>query len=258
MTIYLEDRLRLEKEAREAPKTLGKLLTKAKFRNFVITETKLPRLNLMTEEQLQKQLAFVESRLENAKKFFKAQKAELIEKDAIIADLTAKLEQQASVSNTNKTDIAESIYNAYPRKVNKKSAIQSINKAIIDMKRDGGDGDCLLKTVERYRQEVDRHGLNPSHEKWKSIPHPTTWFNQARYEQDEAEWSSLFRDGKYVKADKPKEVANEPPHWEKVMKHLYPTSDPSRHLWPHFSVNHPDVAKEITDKHDMIAKELGL
>lgn len=232
-------------------------MTKAKFKNFIITETKLPTKLMMTEDQKDKHIAHLETRLENAKKFFKELRADNAKKDAEITDLKAKLEQQQKAPN-NKTDIAESIYNSYPRKVNKKSAIQAINKAIIDMKRNGGTAENLLDTVKQFSQEIARFGINSKHEDWAKVPHPSTWFNQARYENEPAEWTALFREGKYVEPEKVKEVDSEPTYWRKVLKHLYPTSDPSRMLWPHFNVNHPDIAKEVVDNYAFVTKELGL
>ena len=73
----------------------------------------------------------------------------------------------------------ESIYQAYPRKVGKAAAIKAIKAAL---KNGGGSPDQLKATVQRYAQAVAGQDK-------KYIPHPATWFNAGRYEDDPAEWS---------------------------------------------------------------------
>lgn len=257
--MYYEDKQRLLKEEREAPKSIDSLLTSGVLSSIKLPETKPTNRQTMTDKEtiynLQEENRALKLRLSNAVIEFKKIRAELAELKATPRTTESKPKKQ----KTNEaTDIAISIYDAYPKKIDKKRAMQSINKAIIDMKRNGGTAENLLETVKQYRREVERHGLNPRHEKWASIPHPSTWFNQGRYENDPAEWTALFREGKHTDIEKPQEVEQEPKFWRKVLKHMYPSSDPSRMLWPHFNVNHPDTAQEVKDKYNLITKELNL
>ena len=75
---------------------------------------------------------------------------------------------------------AERIYDAYPRKVGKRSAIASITAAI---KRHPADK--ILAATTAYASAVA---------KWPSsdlrfVPHPATWINGGRYEDDPATWA---------------------------------------------------------------------
>jgi len=72
----------------------------------------------------------------------------------------------------------ESIYQAYPRKIGKTSAMRAIKKSLLKI-----DYDSLLAAVEEYSRSVagsDR----------KFIPHPATWFNAGRWEDDRSEWQA--------------------------------------------------------------------
>lgn len=252
--MYYEDEQRLLKQKQAEPKSFNSLLTSGVCSSIKLPETKPTKTRLMTDQQtidhLKAEIKARDIRLENAVKHFKEQKAE-------IARLTAKLDEHEK-KKTNDTDIVEQIYNAYPKKIDKKRALQSIKKAIIDMKNNGGTAENLLETVKQYRREVERHGLNSKHEKWASIPHPTTWFNQNRFELEPAEWTSLFREGKHVNIEKPKEAVQEPVHWRKVLKALHPGSDPGRWEYAHFKDSHPDVYQEVRDNYNLVVEELGL
>ena len=73
----------------------------------------------------------------------------------------------------------ESIYEAYPRKVGKPAALRAIEKAI---KERGAV--FVLDATERYAAKV---------EEWPQadrcfVPHPATWFNQQRFNDDPATW----------------------------------------------------------------------
>ena len=72
----------------------------------------------------------------------------------------------------------EEIYEAYPRRVGKKKALASIKSALKEK-----DFAFLLERVQTFARAVDGQ-----EEKW--IPLPTTWFDQGRYDDDEAMWSA--------------------------------------------------------------------
>jgi DNA-binding transcriptional regulator YhcF (GntR family) len=74
---------------------------------------------------------------------------------------------------------AEEIYAAYPRKVGKANAIKAIDKAL--KKTDASE---LIRMTELYAQ-CER---SKSNEDRKYTPHPATWFNGERYNDDPKEW----------------------------------------------------------------------
>lgn len=74
--------------------------------------------------------------------------------------------------------VIESIYQEYPKKVGKPKALQAIRKALKQI--DAGE---LLEQVKRYA--VARRGQDP-----QFTPHPATWFNQCRFNDDPVTWSS--------------------------------------------------------------------
>ncbi len=75
---------------------------------------------------------------------------------------------------------AEMIYQAYPRKVGHKAAVKSIVKALKEVPYE-----TLLKKVKQYASSANGGDK-------RFIPHPTTWFNQGRWEDDPAEWSKTY------------------------------------------------------------------
>jgi len=77
-------------------------------------------------------------------------------------------------------DNAELIYKAYPRKVGKGKAIASILAAL----KNGADVGELLEATQSYYIAVKQW---PEDEQ-KFCPHPATWFNQQRWEDDRSAW----------------------------------------------------------------------
>ncbi len=88
----------------------------------------------------------------------------------------------------------EEIYAAYPRKVAKPEALRAIGKAISR----GTSSAVLLARTKRYAETTDLE--------LRFIPHPATWFNQERFNDDPATW----KNGASVK---PKEKA---PSYQKI------------------------------------------
>jgi hypothetical protein len=76
---------------------------------------------------------------------------------------------------------AEEIYKHYPRKVGKPAAIKAIISAIAKVK---GDSDFLLKQTKTFAE-------SPAGNLGEFTPHPSTWFNQERYNDDVIEWQRL-------------------------------------------------------------------
>jgi hypothetical protein len=72
------------------------------------------------------------------------------------------------------------IYAAYPRKVGKDAALKAITTRI----KEGVATEHLLERVNAFSDAVSRW---PKHAR-RFIPHPSTWFNEGRFEDDPAEW----------------------------------------------------------------------
>lgn len=85
---------------------------------------------------------------------------------------------------------SEIVYCEYPRKVGKRKALDSIESAIkrlvsgeskVPMNRD----DATVFLIQR----TQLFAKSPAGNAGTYTPHPTTWFNQSRYLDDESEWS---------------------------------------------------------------------
>ena len=87
-------------------------------------------------------------------------------------------EAKPASTTTSAAHQAEMIYEAYPRKVARPAAIQAIRRAL-----QGHSFDWLLERVQKYAECVQGSSK-------KFIPHPATWFNQARYDDDESDWAN--------------------------------------------------------------------
>jgi hypothetical protein len=80
----------------------------------------------------------------------------------------------------------EIIYQAYPLKVGKAKALVAIRKAI----KSGISPDSLLERTQAYAAAVSRWtpAQRYSPEGRDFVPHPASWFNAARYEDDPSTW----------------------------------------------------------------------
>jgi len=72
--------------------------------------------------------------------------------------------------------LAESILAAYPRKVARKPALQAITKAL------------KKNTVDYLLERTTAYAAAVAGKEQQFIPHPTTWFNQERFNDDPQEW----------------------------------------------------------------------
>lgn len=81
--------------------------------------------------------------------------------------------------------IEEEIYQAYPRKVAKQDAIKAIRKAMKDV-----EPVKLLEITKAYASA--RVGADP-----QFTPHPATWFNGRRYNDDPGTWNTQPRANGY-------------------------------------------------------------
>lgn len=80
----------------------------------------------------------------------------------------------------------DEIYKAYPRHI----AVGAAKKSIINAIKRGVTAEFLLERVKVYAKA--KEGCDPQY-----IPHPSTWFNQERYNDDESEWT--INGDKYAK-----------------------------------------------------------
>lgn len=81
-------------------------------------------------------------------------------------------------------DAASSIYALYPRKVAKDAALKAIDKALKAIAARNGVADPAAWLLER----VKMFASSPAGQAGRFTPHPATWFNGGRYDDDLAEW----------------------------------------------------------------------
>lgn len=104
--------------------------------------------------------------------------------------------------------IAE-IYAAYPKKVGKPAAMKAIAKALLAV-----DSPTLLQKTSDFATAVAAWPV----EDRRFVPHPATWFNQERYNDDPAEWTrsqpanfTASRNGASPKAETPRRIYTQHP-----------------------------------------------
>lgn len=94
---------------------------------------------------------------------------------------------------------SEVIYQAYPRHVAKQDAIKAIGKALILLRKRGKAptghstwGDWLLDRVKAYA--TARRAITDADPDENTLtPHPATWMNQGRYDDDPDQWTGPTR-----------------------------------------------------------------
>lgn len=105
---------------------------------------------------------------------------------------------------------AEAIYQLYPRKVGKQAALKAILKALKSL-----PSEVLSERVRAYAAATARW---PKKDK-EFIPHPSTWFNDGRYEDDQNEW---HRTGEKAPPLPPSAVEPDPVGWLEWMRNNRP------------------------------------
>ena len=70
----------------------------------------------------------------------------------------------------------ETIYQAYPRKVGKRTALAAIKRSLKEV-----DFSTLLTATKAFAASVERRRGTI---KWQYVPHPTTWFNRGGWEDE--------------------------------------------------------------------------
>lgn len=94
----------------------------------------------------------------------------------LIAAVKGKSRRVAASAKDETDRHVEAIYAAYPRRVGKGQAVRAITAALKI-----ATYDVLLEAVEEYA--TAKAGEDP-----QFIPHPATWFNGRRWEDDRADW----------------------------------------------------------------------
>lgn len=83
---------------------------------------------------------------------------------------------------------AEAIYDLYPRKVGKAAAVKAITSAYARLRASGDPDPVTTLSYKAAAYAASPAGRKPPDGGNDYRPHPATWFNQARYEDDENEW----------------------------------------------------------------------
>jgi hypothetical protein len=86
---------------------------------------------------------------------------------------------------------AEAIYANYPRKVAKDAALRAISAAI---DRKNGEVAGLLESTQAYARAVEtwpkavRFKRGQTGDTFDTVPHPATWFNEGRFDDERSNW----------------------------------------------------------------------
>jgi len=89
----------------------------------------------------------------------------------------------------------EAIYQAYPRKVGKKKALEIIRRIVKAEYQ--GDPSHLLQITKNYAGSVTSLEM-------RYIPHPATWYTQGRYQDDPVSWAT--KEGEKVVDDRKRQA----------------------------------------------------
>lgn len=104
------------------------------------------------------------------------------------------------------------IYQLYPRKVGKRAALAAIDKAISRIKGTMGGGLFESQAIEYLTERVRLYAHVVSG--WPRsdrafIPHPATWFNQDRFDDDDREWFKGAPPPSSIQVEKLKKLAEQ-------------------------------------------------
>lgn len=107
--------------------------------------------------------------------------------DATLESIGCFKPVKAQNSEVSAKPTPEAIYEAYPRKVGRKAAIDAINRAIERHKAEEGTTPATPYLLDRTTAFAAAVAGWPADER-NFVPHPATWFNQGRYDDDPKEW----------------------------------------------------------------------
>lgn len=89
--------------------------------------------------------------------------------------INKKKKKENDANAPSLSELFDTIWKIYPRKIGKKKSYDYFAKAI----KDGVDFDTIKNGVERYKQYVEKNKIEPSY-----IKHGSTWFNQQCWNDD--------------------------------------------------------------------------
>ena len=88
------------------------------------------------------------------------------------------------------SDMANIIYSAYPRKVAKRAATKAITFALTRL-HDGEFNDKAMEWEDAFKflvAKTRQYAESPAGNRETLTPHPSTFYNQSRYLDNEIEW----------------------------------------------------------------------
>lgn len=83
---------------------------------------------------------------------------------------------------SKKEEMAHQIYMVYPRKIARPSALRAICRALRKV-----PFQILLEKTKKFA-DITAKNLAADADSKRFVPHPATWFNQERYNDNPAEW----------------------------------------------------------------------
>ena len=98
----------------------------------------------------------------------------------LLVETPAGLSLPGSDKPVSRSQSAADIYAAYPRKVGKAAALRAIERAIKRIPKTDAAEWLMARTKEFAASPAGKKGIY--------TPHPATWFNQGRYDDDPREW----------------------------------------------------------------------
>ena len=107
----------------------------------------------------------------------------------------------------------QQLYAAYPRKVGKQAALKAIRAALARITREDA-ANWMLGRVQKF-------AASPAGQAGEYTPHPSTWFNQGRYDDDDSEWSKHGQGadaGRLGVERSPARVRAEPGKYDEIMR----------------------------------------
>jgi hypothetical protein len=100
--------------------------------------------------------------------------------------ISESLQDSSPRANSGAPDPIEAIYQEYPRKVGKQAAIRAIRRAVTSVTK--ANGWPTREAQVFLFKRVQAYACSPAGNDDKYTPHPSTWFNQGRYDDDPQEW----------------------------------------------------------------------
>jgi hypothetical protein len=90
------------------------------------------------------------------------------------------------------TITAETIYQAYPRKIGKAAALKAITHALKKTPHPANHPAVILRATKDYAAAVTQWSpaQRYTREGTDTVPHPATWFNRGSYLDDPREWQA--------------------------------------------------------------------